>query len=223
MILNKQRLTSISALHKQWVADIESNLRGWLFSVTSSTARKSNSVMIHSIVLAFILCSNLSVGKCGTIPSNNEPALLVVSFDGFRPEYLNGNNTPNLNKFREDGTSAQFMMNIFPTKTLVNHFTIATVSMIRFSKILTNSDEFFFCPILQGLYAENHGVLSNEFYDSNLKKSFKYSYEMFHYSNHTEPIWVSFCRNSFWFSLICWLILTGDKWNSYSGNEWKSW
>lgn len=43
----------------------------------------------------------------------------------------------------------------------------------------------------QGLYAENHGVLSNEMYDMKLKKSFKYGYEMFHYSDYTEPIWVS--------------------------------
>lgn len=57
-----------------------------------------------------------------------EPALLVVSFDAFRPDYLNRNVTPNLNKIREEGVSSDFMMNVFPTKTFVNHFTIATVS-----------------------------------------------------------------------------------------------
>lgn len=59
---------------------------------------------------------------------NNEPALLVVSFDAFRPDYLNRNVTPNLNRIREEGVSSDFMMNVFPTKTFVNHFTIATVS-----------------------------------------------------------------------------------------------
>lgn len=57
-----------------------------------------------------------------------EPALLVVSFDAFRPDYLNRNVTPNLNRIRADGVSSDFMMNVFPTKTFVNHFTIATVS-----------------------------------------------------------------------------------------------
>lgn len=82
---------------------------------------------IHIIILISLL--NISFGICATIPSNkNKPALLVVSYDGFRPDYLNCNDTPNLHKFRENGTSAAFMMNVFPTKTIVNHFTIATVS-----------------------------------------------------------------------------------------------
>lgn len=86
--------------------------------------------MIPSIVFTIILFLNISsLGNCATIPVKNEPALLVVSFDGFRPDYLNRKTTPHLHKFREDGTSAQFMMNVFPTKTFVNHFSIATVSM----------------------------------------------------------------------------------------------
>lgn len=69
-----------------------------------------------------------------------EPALLVVSFDAFRPDYLHRNVTPNLNRIRQDGVSAEFMMNVFPTKTFVNHFTIATVSvsiLIEFSLFTT--------------------------------------------------------------------------------------
>lgn len=98
------------------------------FTVTYSTVNKAHGEMsIHIIIL--ISLSNISFGICATIPSNkNSPALLVVSYDGFRPDYLNCNDTPNLNKFRENGTSAAFMMNVFPTKTIVNHFTIATVS-----------------------------------------------------------------------------------------------
>lgn len=84
--------------------------------------------MIRPIVLVWGLFANIPLGKCGTIPSKTEPALLVISYDAFRPEYLNRKVTPNLNKFRKEGTSAQFMYNVFPTKTFVNHFTIATVS-----------------------------------------------------------------------------------------------
>lgn len=82
--------------------------------------------MILSLVFTLILTLNISFGICGTIPSKAEPALLVVSYDAFRPDYLDRKVTPNLNKFREDGTSAQFMMNVFPTLTFVNHFSIAT-------------------------------------------------------------------------------------------------
>lgn len=42
----------------------------------------------------------------------------------------------------------------------------------------------------QGLYSEHHGVMANDLYDLNLKKFIKYSYELFHYSNNTIPIWV---------------------------------
>lgn len=65
--------------------------------------------------------------------SDSEPALLVVSFDGFRPNYLYRDVTPTLNEIRLKGTSARFMLPVFPTKTFVNHFSIATVSnAIRF-------------------------------------------------------------------------------------------
>lgn len=60
---------------------------------------------------------------------HNEPGLLVISFDAFRPEYFNRNVTPNLNQFRSDGLSAPFLLNVFPTKTYVNHHTIATVML----------------------------------------------------------------------------------------------
>ncbi|XP_055309055.1 bis(5'-adenosyl)-triphosphatase enpp4-like [Sitodiplosis mosellana] len=102
-----------------------------------------------------------------TIPSKSEPALLVISYDAFHPEYLNRGVTPHLNRFRKEGTSAQFMFNVFPTKTFVNHFTIAT-----------------------GLYAETHGVLANEVYDSEQGKLF-YGYDLFHYSNKTIPLWTA--------------------------------
>lgn len=42
----------------------------------------------------------------------------------------------------------------------------------------------------QGLYPGKHGVLANDVYDME-QGSLKYSYELFHYSNETVPIWVS--------------------------------
>lgn len=84
--------------------------------------------MYRSIVSVLYLFFNISIGICATIRSTTEPALLVISYDAFRPEYLNRNVTPNLNRFRREGTSARYMFNVFPTKTFVNHFSIATVS-----------------------------------------------------------------------------------------------
>lgn len=70
----------------------------------------------------------LFLSKTFALPVNqNEPALLVVSYDAFSPEYLNRGITPNMEKFRKQGLSAKYLSNVFPTKTFVNHHTIATV------------------------------------------------------------------------------------------------
>lgn len=155
------------------------------------------SSMIRTIVL--VLFFYLNAIRCATIPTKIEPALLVVSYDAFRPEYLNRSVTPNLNKFIEEGTSASFMLNVFPTKTFVNHFTIGTVSnefpSSSVSCMLISFVWIFIMQyvhiVLQGLYADAHGVMANEVYDSKLGK-LEYSYDLFHYSENIVPIWVVF-------------------------------
>lgn len=77
----------------------------------------------------FLLLFLSSFGLCRKIPIKLEPALMIVSYDGFKPEYLDWNKTPNLEKFRETGISTEFLRPAFPTKTFPNHFTIATVSV----------------------------------------------------------------------------------------------
>ncbi|KAK6624257.1 hypothetical protein RUM44_011116 [Polyplax serrata] len=71
-------------------------------------------------------------------------------------------------ELRESGTVAEYMDNVFVTKTFTNHHSIAT-----------------------GVYPEFHGVLGNSLYDSYYKKKLGYSYELWHYSNDTLPIWIA--------------------------------
>lgn len=66
------------------------------------------------------------------ITAKNEPALLVISYDSFRPEYFHRNVTPFMNQLAKESTRAEYMRNVFPTKTFVNHFSIATVIIIGF-------------------------------------------------------------------------------------------
>lgn len=92
-----------------------------------------NCVWRQLLCSIFVLCLLLknSFVLCGSIPSRSvksDTALLVVSYDAFRPEYFERNVTPFMNRLRKEGTSAEFMYNVFPTKTFVNHHTIATVS-----------------------------------------------------------------------------------------------
>lgn len=72
-----------------------------------------------------------------------------------------------MSQLKAESTHADYMMNIFVTKTFPNHHTMAT-----------------------GLYAETHGVVDNEFYDTATGNVTKYSYKLFHYDNSISPIWV---------------------------------
>jgi predicted AlkP superfamily pyrophosphatase or phosphodiesterase len=74
------------------------------------------------------------------IYSQSKPYVILVSFDGFRWDYLNRGLTPNLEKIRNEGVSAISLRSVFPSKTFPNHISIVT-----------------------GMYAENHGIISNSF------------------------------------------------------------
>lgn len=56
----------------------------------------------------------------------NDRKLLIISLDAFKPDYLNMNITPSMETFYQNGIIATSMDNQFPTKTLVNHFSIST-------------------------------------------------------------------------------------------------
>ncbi|XP_012271475.1 ectonucleotide pyrophosphatase/phosphodiesterase family member 5 [Orussus abietinus] len=97
---------------------------------------------------------------------SQHPKLLVVSYDGFRYDYLIRNLTPFMDGLKTNGTYADYMKNIFITKTFPNHHSIMT-----------------------GLYAETHGVVDNSVLDPDSGEMIKYSYKMFHYNEKISPIW----------------------------------
>ncbi|XP_014251891.1 ectonucleotide pyrophosphatase/phosphodiesterase family member 5-like isoform X2 [Cimex lectularius] len=102
------------------------------------------------------------------LPSGpNRNKLVVVSFDGFRFDFLDRNITPNINRVVSKSTVAQVVINVFPTQTFPNHFSIST-----------------------GLYAENHGVLQSKVYDAERKKVLTYGYDLWHYDDSIVPIWI---------------------------------
>lgn len=101
-----------------------------------------------------------------TYSISSHPILLIVSYDAFRYDYFETKPVPQMNRIRKLGTYADYLINIFPTKTFPNHYTIAT-----------------------GLYAETHGVIDNSYYDESKQKVVGISYEMFHYNDNIVPIW----------------------------------
>jgi predicted AlkP superfamily pyrophosphatase or phosphodiesterase len=71
-----------------------------------------------------------------------KPHVILVSFDGFRSDYVERYKLPNFRDFIIKGASAEGLIPSFPSKTFPNHYTIVT-----------------------GLYPGNHGLVDNEFYD----------------------------------------------------------
>lgn len=125
------------------------------------------------VVLLGASSKALATGGGSTVPSSaaaaaaTPAALIVVSYDAFRTEYLRRNSTSFMNELRRNGTTAEYLRNVFPTKTFPNHHSIAT-----------------------GVYPNQHGVMANEIYD-HIRGKFEYSYEMYHFSDDIVPIWVS--------------------------------
>jgi predicted AlkP superfamily pyrophosphatase or phosphodiesterase len=75
------------------------------------------------------------------------PYVVMVSFDGFRHDYVEKFNLPNFKKLISEGAAAEGLIPSFPSKTFPNHYTLVT-----------------------GLYPGNHGLVDNEFYDPEQKK-----------------------------------------------------
>ena len=78
-----------------------------------------------------------------------KPTVILISLDGFHPDYLKKYDPPNLNKLAKEGVRAEWLIPSFPTKTFPNHYTIAT-----------------------GLYPDNHGIVENNIFDTETKTVF---------------------------------------------------
>jgi alkaline phosphatase D len=79
-----------------------------------------------------------------------KPYVVLVSIDGFRPDYIETVPAPRLARLRREGVSAPHMLPVFPSKTFPNHYSIAT-----------------------GMYAGTHGVVGNQMWDPALRASFR--------------------------------------------------
>ncbi len=72
----------------------------------------------------------------------DRPHVVLVSFDGFRPDYLRRFDTPHFARLAARGARAEGLVSVFPSLTFPGHYSIAT-----------------------GLYPEAHGIVGNRFYD----------------------------------------------------------
>ena len=103
--------------------------------------------------------------------SNNDNYVLMVSFDGFRYDYMDKVSTPHFDRIEKKGVVSEGLIPVFPSLTFPNHYSIAT-----------------------GSYSGKHNITGNSFFD----KTFD---EMYDYRNKntvrdpkfykSEPIWVT--------------------------------
>ncbi|XP_073442641.1 bis(5'-adenosyl)-triphosphatase ENPP4 isoform X1 [Dendrobates tinctorius] len=114
--------------------------------------------------LVLVLTLLHSIAMCSGEPSGNTsyPRLILVSFDGFRADYLLNFSLPNLQEFIDDGVLVREVKNVFITKTFPNHYSIVT-----------------------GLYAESHGIVANSMYDKDTNQTFTVD----NFSSKTNPVW----------------------------------
>lgn len=101
-----------------------------------------------------------------------EPVTILISIDGFRPDYLERGVTPNLNALAAAGARAD-MRPSFPTKTFPNHYTLVT-----------------------GLRPDRHGMIENYVEDPRRpgvrfdKKDPKQAFDPFWW-DAAEPLWIT--------------------------------
>ena len=95
-----------------------------------------------SLTLAAAVCSAQELDR-------DDPVVILVSIDGFRPDYLDAENTPNLFHLGQAGVQADYLESVFPSSTFPAHYSIVT-----------------------GLYPENHGIVGNTMYDPVLDRRF---------------------------------------------------
>ena len=56
----------------------------------------------------------------------NRPYVVLVSFDGVRPDYLDRFDTPHFDRLARTGVVSDSLIPVFPSLTFPSHYTIAT-------------------------------------------------------------------------------------------------
>jgi predicted AlkP superfamily pyrophosphatase or phosphodiesterase len=99
---------------------------------------------VATLGLTLVVAPLGAQGSGGTnVPAQRgKPYVVLISFDGFKPEYLKRIELPNFQRVMRAGVRSEGMIPVFPSKTFPNHYSIVT-----------------------GMYAEKHGLVGNGFWD----------------------------------------------------------
>jgi predicted AlkP superfamily pyrophosphatase or phosphodiesterase len=134
--------------------------------------RVRNRAALISILLAVLLTGSCTTTRPGAPPPaaapgdpdrqgsgginlprhREKPHVLLISLDGFRPDYIDRYEMPSLRRLARDGVRARALVPVFPTMTFPNHLSLVT-----------------------GLHPDRHGIVGNSFYDPVLERAYSMS------------------------------------------------
>ena len=80
--------------------------------------------------------------RANDLEHRDKPYVLLISLDGYRHDYTDMYNVPNLRRLAEEGVRAESLIPGYPSETFPNHYGIAT-----------------------GMYPGTHGIVANDFFD----------------------------------------------------------
>src|SRR5690625_3628911 len=123
--------------------------------ITQPSGRGRSVTRLRTLILLLLVIPVLGGCSAGADSDGadgvDRTPLLLVSIDGFMAVYINRHQTPHLDRLIREGVYATSMIPVFPTKTFPTHYSMAT-----------------------GLYVENHGIISNRFYNIELGEQFSF-------------------------------------------------
>jgi predicted AlkP superfamily pyrophosphatase or phosphodiesterase len=122
------------------------------------------------VILIVVACLTAASAQRRDQPA---PIVILVSFDGWRWDYIDRHPVPNLKALAARGVRARALIPSFPVLTFPNHYTIVT-----------------------GLYPEHHGIVGNSMRDPSMPERFSMSAETAKEARWWggEPLWVTAIR-----------------------------
>ena len=127
-------------------------------------------IIMQKLLILFLslLIAGCSVKKPGKQNISHRKYVIILSLDGFRWDYPDIYSTPVLDSLEKSGVRAE-LIPVFPSKTFVNHYSLAT-----------------------GLYSDRHGIVFNNFFAPDMNRYYdmkKTAGDGSFYGG--EPLWVT--------------------------------
>ena len=94
--------------------------------------------MKRALLVAIAIATAIAACRAPVV-TPDRAILVLVSIDGFRWDYLDRFNPPNLRRLADAGVRAEGLIPQFPTKTFPNHYTIVTGLRLASHGIISNN------------------------------------------------------------------------------------